>query len=96
MQEQGYATISETKAPAAREATFNDRLNRVGEQLIQQCDRIEAVLSRVNGTPRPETMGRGEAPTPIRPTSSLSQMVENLEMLAKRLSELRAGVERIA
>lgn len=94
MQEQ-YAAAGEAKT--AREATFTERLNRLGDQLVAQCDRIEAVLSRVNGTPRAEVANRlGEAPTPIRPTVSLSQMVENLEMLAKRLSELRAGVERIA
>lgn len=95
MQEQGYATAGEAKQ--AREVTFNERLNRVGDQLATQCDRLESVLSRVNGTPRADSVNRlGEAPTPIRPTLSLSQVVENLEALAKRLGELRTGVERIA
>ena len=95
MQDQAYAA---SEAKSAREATLNERLNRVGEQFNSQCDRIEGVLSRVNGTPQPPKTGDriGEAPTPIRPTQSLSQIVENLEMLAKRLSELRTGVERIA
>ena len=95
--EAGYRQAQES-AKTEREATLNERLNRAGDQLATQCDRIESVLSRVNGTPhgadrRPPM---GEAPSPIRPTQSLSQMVENLEALAKRLQDLRNGVERIA
>lgn len=95
MQEQGYA---DQPNKSAREATLNERLNRAGEQINSQCDRLEQVLARVNGTPQPPKTGDriGEAPTPIRPTQSLSQMVENIEAMAKRLMELRTVAERIA
>ena len=54
MQDQAYAA---SEAKIAREATLNERLNRVGEQFNSQCDRIEGVLSRVNGTPQPPKTG---------------------------------------
>jgi len=40
-----------TSIPRAVEATLNERLNKAAESFNYQCDRIEAVLSRVNGTP---------------------------------------------
>ena len=83
-------------AKQAREATLNERLNRVGEQLAVQCDRIESALSRIYGTPQKAEQAVGQSPTPIRPMHSMQAMVENLEVLAKRLQELRSGVERIA
>lgn len=96
MQEQGYSNEQQgANNKSSREATLNERLNRAGDQLSTQCDRIESVLSRVNGTPQKDAIV-GSNPTPIRATQSLSQMVENMEAIAKRLSELRTGVERIA
>jgi hypothetical protein len=96
MQEQGYSTEQQSPNKTAREATLNERLNRAGDQIASQCDRIESALSRAHGTPARDAVVGGSAPTPIRPTQSLAQMVENMEALAKRISELRGGVERIA
>lgn len=93
MLEQTYQG-QDSKQP--REATLNERLNRAGEQLAQQCDRIETALARVYGTPQKVDPAPGQAPTPIRPMHSMQAMVENLEALAKRMQELRSGVERIA
>lgn len=85
----------ETSAPAApREPTINERLNRTAEALHEYCDRIEAVLSRVNGTPQSEK--RASDVAQIRPTVALSQAVETLEGVQKRLCDLAIGVERIA
>jgi hypothetical protein len=83
---------------AAREVTLNERLNKMVESLQYQCDRLESVLSRVNGTPPTPigTSGRPSDVTPIKPTLPLSQVVEMIEALQTRLSDLATGVERIA
>lgn len=94
LSQEGYADQGANKT--AREATLNERLNRAGDALALQCDRIESVLARVNGVPQKDAQMAGTAPTPIRATQSLAQMVENMEVLAKRLTDLRNGVERIA
>ena len=74
--------------------TLNDRLNRTLETLGYQCDRLEAVLSRVNGTPQKiESAKQTSAP---RPTLSLQNAIESLETTAARLVELTSGTERIA
>lgn len=82
------------KTASAKEATFNDRLNKVADSIAFQCERIESVLSRVNGTP--QVKNPEGAAVPIRPMFPLSQIVENLENANQRLNSLATGVEKIA
>lgn len=82
------------KSATAVVATLNDRLNKTLDVLGHQCERIEAVLSRVNGTPQKiENAKGGVAP---RPTLSMQNAMENLETTAQRLAELTGAVENIA
>lgn len=90
-QMQGYATATEVP----RERTLTERLNKVAEGVAFQCDRIEGVLGRVNGTPSPIGNMKDVA-AQIRPTVPLAQTVEALEMALQRLSDLSTNVERIA
>ena len=83
------------KSVAPKEATLNHRLNNVSERLQEQCERIEGVLGRVNGTPTAQPM-RGKDAATISPTLPLSTIVEHLESVQARLTELAHGVERIA
>lgn len=78
-----------------REVTLNERLNKALNTLGYQCERLEAVLSRVNGTPQKiESASRGStAPTPVL---SMQNNVEGLEVQLDRLVNLSNGVERIA
>lgn len=89
----GNAPTAAQESP--RDLTMNERLGKAAEAMQYQCERIEAVLSRVNGTPQ-KIDGPGKAAVPIRPTMPLSQNVEHLEALYKRLSDLATGVEQIA
>ena len=73
--------------------TLNDRLNHMLETLSYQCDRLESVLSRVNGTPQKIESAKGTAP---RPTLSMQNAIESLETTTARLVELTSGTERIA
>lgn len=86
--------------PAAvpKEATLNDRLNKVADSLQFQCDRIESVLARVQGTPPTPATGnsRGGDVSMIRPTHALVQIVEALEQTNQRLASLATGTESIA
>lgn len=75
------------------EPTINERLNRAAESLYDQCERIERVLSRVNGTPQRET---GPEVAKIRPTRSMLEIVESLDGTQSRLRDLASGIERIA
>ena len=86
-----------TQAEKPREANLNERLNMLSERLKTQCDRIESVLARVNGTPPIPigSAGRGENKTAM-PTLPLATVVEHLEAVQARLLELTDGVERIA
>lgn len=88
----GYAQNAKAETPVP--ATLNERLNRVAEGLMIQCERIESVLSRVNGTPTNEKAGRDVAQ--IRPLHALASLVDNLEGIQQRLGELSNGIERIA
>jgi len=90
----GYASNA-AQTEGSREVTLNERLNKVAEALLFHCDRIESVLSRVNGTPPTAARGQDKL-AQIRPTNPLSGVVETLEITAKRLDELSVGVERIA
>jgi hypothetical protein len=82
-------------AKQPKEATLNDRLNRMADDLRFQCDRLESVLSRVNGTP-PVPTAPGGSVAQIRPTHSLSEVVNVLEQQQGRLANLATGVEAIA
>ena len=84
------------KSPSApKEATLNDRLNRLVSGVTNQCDRLESVLSRVNGTPAGQDQGRGSV-AQISPTHSMTQCVDMLEQANQRLANLASGVEAIA
>lgn len=87
----------EVKMKADREPSLNERLNRLSDRMQQQCQRIEDVLARVNGTPtnRPPTTSMA-VPTPINPVLPLVTVVEHLEAVQSRLTELAMHVERIA
>ena len=77
-----------------RAITLNERLNKACVSLQYQCERLESVLSRVNGTPQKiEGAKVGTAPTPTLP---LQATVEHLEEVQGRLATLADGVERIA
>lgn len=89
-----YAAQQEGPA-IQKEATMNDRLNRVLDGIKFNSDRIEVVLARVNGTPQKETGNRDKV-MPISPTHPLAGVVEMLEQAHQRLAELATGVERIA
>jgi hypothetical protein len=78
-----------------RQATLNDRLNKVLETLNCQCDRISTVLCRVNGTPQKIENAAVVGKTP-RPSLSLQNVVESLESVTGRLTELSNGIEYIA
>ena len=82
---------------APRQPNLNERLNEISERLQNQCQRIEEVLARVNGTPIPAAQGRNLA-DPIKPMPSLpmATVIEHLESVQSRLMELAAGIERIA
>lgn len=91
-----YAQAGQAMQPSApREPTINERLNRVLDRMQAACDRIEAVLARVSGTPQAE---RGDPAklAQINPTLPLGTVVEHLESVQARLMELANGVERIA
>ena len=93
----GYAGTQE-KTEGPREATLNERLNKVSDSLQFQCERIQSVLARVNGTP-PAVLGQGQNKNTlaqITPTQPLTAIVEMLESTNKRLDELAHGIERIA
>jgi hypothetical protein len=82
------------QAVSDKPLTLNDRLNRMLETLGYQCDRLEAVLSRVNGTPQKiESASGGKAP---RPTMSMQNAIESLETTTQRLVDLTSGTEHIA
>lgn len=82
---------------APRQQNLNERLNDVSERLQQQCQRIEDVLCRVNGTPTTQSQARNLS-DPIKPMPSLpmATVVEHLESVQSRLTELARGVEQIA
>lgn len=84
----------QTAAQQERDPTFNDRLNKASDSLQFQCERIEAVLARVNGTP--QKVDPKSAVTPIKPQMSLGNVVESLEAINQRLADLATGIERIA
>lgn len=89
----GYAA-QEAKSP--KEPSLNERLNKTFDSLTYQCERIESVLARVNGTPPTPAKLEGNVTGQIRPTFALSQVVDNLEQVNQRLSSLAVGIEKIA
>ena len=89
--------LQEAGMDAKPEATLNERLNRLSEKMQQQCQRIEDALGRVNGNASNRAAGTLlGAPTPINPTLPLTTVVEHLESVQARLTELVHGIKRIA
>ena len=91
---QGHAVANS----APRERTLNERLNDISLSLQSQCERIESVLCRINGTPQTQGQpARGLADVAkINPTLPLATVVEHLEAVQSRLTELAMHVERVA
>lgn len=82
------------RTDTATASTLNERLNRTLNSINHQCERIEAVLGRVNGTPqRLQDAKAGSAPTP---SMSMQNAVESLEAATERLASLAGTVENIA
>lgn len=75
--------------------TLADRLESAMSTVSYQCDRIESVLSKVNGTPRPQQPA-GSDKSAIKVTAPLAQTVDFAEELAKRLCDLSSNLEQIA
>ena len=90
-----YQDQAAKTAPAPREPTLNERLNKVADTLQFQCERLESVLARVNGTPQAERAGRDKV-VGISPTHAMANVVDMLEGGARRLDELTTNVEQIA
>lgn len=90
----GYAASGLATA-TDRAITLNERLNTMSQTLQYQCERLESVLSRVNGTPsKLENVAKGgSVPTPTLP---MSATVEHIEQAMQRLADLATGIERIA
>ena len=84
-----------TKAATPRVATLNERLNKVAEGLQFQCERLEGVLGRVNGTPTAERNNRDKVAA-ISPTHALANVGDMLETATRRLDELATNAEQIA
>lgn len=79
---------------APKVATFNERLNKTMEAISYQCERLESVLSRVNGTST-SGQGRGDV-AKISPMLPLGDVVANLEQVKERLANLTTAIEQIA
>lgn len=90
-----YASEQNVKS-APREATLNDRLNRVAEALHHNCGRIETVLSRINGTPPTPTTKGADSVARISPTHAMTQVLDQLEETSQRLANLASNVEQVA
>ena len=82
-------------AEKPREANLNERLNKVSERLQFYCERVESVLSRVNGTPQ-AARGAESKLAQLTPTMPLANVVDHLEAVQNRLADLVTGIERIA
>ena len=74
--------------------TLNSRLNRVLDRIESDCDRIEHILGRVNGTPQKDRSTGSVAQ--ISPTRAMTNAVEQIEGQAERLATLAASLEIIA
>lgn len=89
-----YDSAPKNAVAIEKSPTLNDRLNKVLDSMSYQCERLEAVLARVNGTPtKIENAKAGNAP---RPTHPLVSAVSSLEEVNGRLADLATGVENIA
>lgn len=76
--------------------TLAMRLERATQTVTAQCNRIEEVLGRINGTPPAnravESLGKITAQT----TAPVSYSVDALEQQASRLCELAGNLEQVA
>lgn len=89
----GYGNATQPVSTAPREATLNERLNRSLIAAQDQCNRIESVLARVNGTPQAIS---GNDKGAVAPQFPLGAAVEQAEILAQRLANLATSIEQIA
>ena len=76
-----------------KQPTLNDRLNKALNIVCDQCDRLEGVLSRVQGSP-PKPANAGAVP--IRGALSMNMAIEHLEQACARLVEMSHQIEHIA
>lgn len=75
-------------------ATLNDRLTRSAESFTKACQRVENMLSRVNGTPQP---GEKAVDVPkIAPMPPLVSALEQVENQVERLHRLADSLENVA
>lgn len=87
---------SQTATQSDRALTLNERLNKASEGLQYQCERIEAVLNRVNGNPQPPAGGKAVEVARITPTLPMATITDHLEAIQARLADLATHAERIA
>lgn len=84
-------TMAGTAVPTT-DRTLAQRLESSLITLSGQADRIEAMLSRVNGTPQDAAARHPESGM----TAPLTEMVSHAEMLSERMIALASGLERIS
>lgn len=82
-------TIGGASSPAS---TINERMDRVANHLTAACQRVESVLSKVNGTPP----APGQDAAKVSGISPLVNCLEQIEGQAERLHRLAEGLEQIA
>ena len=69
-------------------------MNRVLDRIEGECDRIDRVLGRVNGTPQKDISVGSVAQ--ISPMRAMTNVVEQIEGQADRLSSLASNLETVA
>lgn len=75
--------------------TLAARLESAAGTIQAQCNRVEDVLAKINGTPRNPPMGSDRAEK-IATTAPLAMSVDAVEALAKRLCDLASNLEQVA
>ena len=77
----------------AKVSTVNERMNRMANQLTAACQRVENMLSKVNGTPQHAPKDAVDKIAGINP---LMHCLEQIENQVERLHRLTEGLEQIA
>ena len=85
---------TEAAQSKAEVSTLNARMNRVLDRIEGECDRIDRVLGRVNGTPQKDISVGSVAQ--ISPMRAMTNVVEQIEGQADRLSSLASNLETVA
>lgn len=86
---------ADSRPSAPKPITLNQRLANSAEQLLRQCQRVESVLSRINGTPPAPGTGSDNI-AKISSTPPLLSSVDSIEQQAERLARLADGLENVA